>query len=80
MNKVYTVHAYRWGQRERHSYLVGVYSTPERALSVAEQEEYDRGGKYDCEVLGWVLDEKQDVNSAETIKALPEQRVGLDGK
>lgn len=48
MNSVYTVHAYRHGDRESHSYTVGVYTTKEKALEAAYYERVWRGGKYDC--------------------------------
>ena len=53
---VYTVHAYRWGDRECHSYSVGVYSKKHAALTAAQTEWDYRGGKYECEVLEWALD------------------------
>ena len=53
---VYTVHAYRWGDRECHSYSVGVYSKKHAALKAAQTESYYRGGKYECEVLEWTMD------------------------
>jgi hypothetical protein len=53
---VYTVHAFRFGDRERHSYIVGVYSDATQALRAAIIEKDHRGGKYDCEVLEWMLD------------------------
>ena len=52
---VYTVHAYRWGDHERHSYIVGVYAKKHAALKAADVEENYRGGKYICEVLEWTL-------------------------
>lgn len=53
---VYTVHAYRWGDRECHSYTVGVYSKKHAALTAAQsEEEYRGGGKYQCEVIEWTL-------------------------
>ena len=53
---VYVVTAYRWGDRERHSYVVGVYSTEGAARRAAEAEEGQRGGKYECEILRMALD------------------------
>ena len=55
MKKIYTVHAYRWGDRQLHSYSVGVYSRKHEALIAACEEEKDRGNKYECEVLKWRL-------------------------
>ena len=49
--KIYSVTAYRWGNRENHSYIVGLYDNLSTATCVAKAEEYDRGGKYECEVL-----------------------------
>jgi len=52
---VYTVHACRWGDTETHSYIVGVYAEKQAALNAAIMEEEYRGGKYECEVLEWVM-------------------------
>ena len=68
VSTVYTVHAYRWGDREEHSYTVGVYSTKRTALIVAEREKEHRGGKYECEVLGFIPDIE---HSQVTILSLP---------
>lgn len=51
MTTVYTVHAYRWGDRQRHSYTVGVFADEGSAMQAAIEEEDLRGGKYVCEVL-----------------------------
>jgi len=48
---VFPVVAYRYGMRDDHSYLVGVYATRELADQAAETEVMDRGGKYGCEVI-----------------------------
>lgn len=71
---IYTVHAYRWGDRECHSYTVGVFGKKHAALKAAETEEDYRGGKYKCEVLEWTLDAGiagNNENAAKVIKALP---------
>jgi hypothetical protein len=47
---VYTVRAIRWGDRENHSYICGVYFKKAQALKAADFEEDYRGGKYSCEV------------------------------
>jgi len=54
---VYTVQAFRWGDADNHSYIVGVYPKKRAALKAAETEEAYRGGKYDCEVKEWTLGE-----------------------
>lgn len=53
---VYTVHAYRWGDRENHSYTVGVFSKKHAAMKAADEEKDYRGGKYECEVLEMEID------------------------
>lgn len=72
---VYTVHAYRRGSRELHSYLVGVYSKKHPALKAAEAEEQWRAQKYVCEVIEWVVDScqagGQETTSPKVIKGLP---------
>ena len=62
-SKIYTVHAYRWGLRNTHSYSVGVYSKKHAALKAAEAEKEWRGGKYECEVIEWVPDGSNDDGS-----------------
>lgn len=52
----YTVTAYRWGDRNMYSYVVGVYSKKHSALKAAQVEKEYRGGKYECEVIEWTLD------------------------
>jgi hypothetical protein len=66
--KVYTVHAYKWGDRELHSYSVGVFGSKDAALKEAECHRTYRGGKYECEVIGWDLDDRE---SREIILSLP---------
>jgi hypothetical protein len=48
--KRYTVIAYKWGERDMHSYPIGVTSRKKQAIDWAEEEEEYRGGKYACEV------------------------------
>ncbi len=49
---VYVVTMYRWGNREMHSYLHGVYSTKTKAEKAGDDEKAHRGGnKYYPEVL-----------------------------
>ena len=56
MCSVYVVTAYRFGDRERHSYVVGVFTNPELAIEIAEQVPDERAGKYYAEVLKFQLD------------------------
>lgn len=54
MRVVYTVHAFRYGDRDNHSYIVGLYTKKSAALLAAEREREWRGGsKYFCEVREW---------------------------
>jgi hypothetical protein len=76
MMDIYTVHAYRFGDREMHSYTVGVYSDRDEAIRCAYAEEEWRGGnKYACEVLRFDLGGKSSDGSPgldhEIIKPLP---------
>ena len=44
--KVYIVTMYRNGDREKHSYVLGAFSTYENAKIMGETEEVYRGDKY----------------------------------
>jgi hypothetical protein len=49
---IYIVTMYRWGDRYKHSYVLGAYGTEEKSRKAALQEEIDRGGnKYAAEIL-----------------------------
>lgn len=50
MPAIYVVHAMRWGDCEKHGYIVAATINNADALSAAEAEEQERGGKYGCEV------------------------------
>lgn len=54
--KLYVTEALRWGDRESHSYVVGVYSTREQAKLAGDAERSWRGGKYECVVTEFELD------------------------
>ena len=53
---IYVNIAYRFGDRDNHSYLQGVYSTTEIANENAEQEEAARNGKYQVEIIQVEID------------------------
>ena len=53
---MYIVEALRFGDREKHSYVVGVYSNKELAEDAAEFETDWRGGKYECVITYHKLD------------------------
>lgn len=57
-NAVYVVTMYRWGDRERHSYVLGAYSTETKAEKAGEAEREHRGGnKYYPEALEVSVDD-----------------------
>lgn len=73
---LYTVHAYRFGDRDSHQYMVGVFGKKSVALKEAGTEEAYRGGKYSCEVLEWPLNASMAGNTnniAKVIKPLHEK-------
>ena len=49
--QIFVVTAYRWGNKEGHSYVVGVFDTGELAIAQAKLEKEWRRGKYECEVI-----------------------------
>ena len=49
-DQLWVVEALRWGEREKHSYVVGVFDDRDLAHRVADAEEQVRGGKYECVV------------------------------
>ncbi len=44
--ELYVVEMLRWGDRENHSYVLGVYDTKTKAENAGKFEENYRGGKY----------------------------------
>lgn len=48
--EVFTVTAYRFGMREKHSYVVGVFSKKAKAIKCADDHTAYRGRKYGCDV------------------------------
>jgi len=55
--KVYVVEMLRYGERELHSYVIGVFPTRTLAEKEGEEEEREfRGGKYEAEILEFELD------------------------
>lgn len=55
-NKFYVLTMYRWGDREKHSYVLGVFTNSEKAEKEKEQAEEDRGGKYVGEIREFIPD------------------------
>lgn len=57
MKNIYIVNAYRWGDRENHSYTLGVFDKKELAIECADSHTNYRGGKYGCAVEMCLLNE-----------------------
>lgn len=55
---IYVVHAQRWGDCEKHSYIVVATTQEIDALAAAEMTELERGGKYGCEISCFNCGEK----------------------
>lgn len=60
---IHIVQAYRWGDREKHSYVVGVYDTKKRAVIAADKEEEYRGMKYKCAIISTSLNKSHSIES-----------------
>ena len=69
--KVYVVTAYRWGNRESHSYVVGAFDNEENAIKEAKLETEWRGGKYECEVRSMELNDSLKYKNYDVVLALP---------
>lgn len=76
--KIYNVTAYRWGDRESHSYVVGVFDNEETAIKEAKLETEFRGGKYECEVRSMELNESLKYKNYDVVLALPKTRFGVE--
>ena len=55
-NVLYVVEMLRWGDRERHSYVIGVFTTRELAVIAGEAEVSWRAGKYEYDINEYQLD------------------------
>ena len=70
-NKIYVVSMYRWGDRESHSYVQGVYTKKSLAIKLAEEERVYRGGnKYYPEVLEFNTNTPKSSEDAATYKII----------
>jgi len=49
-NKVFVVTMQRWGDSEKHNYVIGAFSTRKRAEYAGELERWWRGGKYKAKI------------------------------
>lgn len=53
---LYVVEMLRWGDRENHSYVIGVYSSETLATLAGEAEKTWRAGKYEYAISLYQLD------------------------
>jgi len=52
---MFVIQAYRYGDKEKHSYVVGIFDSIEKAIKASEAENQFRGGKYECEIYEFEL-------------------------
>jgi hypothetical protein len=57
---LYVVEMLRWGDREQHSYVIGVFDSEYDAKQCGEIEKSWRGGKYEYEVKSIALNDRDD--------------------
>jgi hypothetical protein len=62
MNSIYVVTMYRYGDREKHSYVLGAFSTPELAHRYGQVEFAWRGSKYHPEIVECKIDTVEILN------------------
>lgn len=60
--KVFVVTMQRWGDKESHNYVQGVFTTLKDAELCGRAEEAWRGGKYEANITECILDQ-QDIDS-----------------
>ena len=68
---IYVVTAYRFGDRESHSYVVGAFDNEEESLKQAKLEREWRGGKYQCEVRSMNINETLESKNYNVVLGLP---------
>ena len=64
---LYVVIAYRWGDRNNHSYPIGVFDKKGAAIDCADEHTAYRGGKYSCSVEKCALNAFDNDNVLEKI-------------
>lgn len=60
--KFYVVTMYRWGDRENHSYVIGIFNEKHIAIKTGKKEQEYRGGKYSPEVLEFDINQPNSIN------------------
>jgi len=74
----YIVEALRWGDRENHSYILGLYSDLDRAKSAADAHSEYRGGKYMCQVFQCGMDSEVDSDWSNSIMYQTKETYQID--
>ena len=64
---LYIVEALRLGNREKHSYVVGVWDSIAAAKTAADEHAAYRGGKYVCQVNWCTLNSCMDSDQSATV-------------
>jgi len=72
-NKIYVTTMYRWGNKERHSYVIFVGFSKYKAIESGTSEFDSRGGKYSPEVIEFTPD---DSKSRKIVYPLKEKEIG----
>ena len=60
MRYVYVVTMRRYGDREKHSYIIGVFTARQSAIINGGAEELMRGGKYTADIERFLLNQTFD--------------------
>ena len=68
---IFVVTAYRWGDKECHSYVVGAFDNLELSVEAAIAENSFRGGKYECEVVSMNLNDARKYNNYKVEYKIP---------
>jgi len=61
MRNAYVVTMRRYGDREKHSYIIGVFTNEWRATVAGSTEENMRGGKYSADIEKFRLNEVPEI-------------------
>jgi hypothetical protein len=81
--KLWVVEMLRYGDRESHSYVEGVYDSEEKAQAAAKQHCEWRGGKYESSIapyeLGQTSIERFELNRPKLKEAAKQARAALSG-
>lgn len=65
--RIFIVNLLRYGNKEQHQYITGIFSSYKEALKNAKIAMQDRGGKYDAEIMEAYIDEPWDVKTYRVI-------------